>query len=211
MNRVLKFLMISDILVLTGFGLIDPILAIFFKENLVGGSILAAGIAGAIFLFVKSIVQLPFSRRVDKFTNKNRLKWLIVGSLIISLVPFIYLFVTHVYFLFLIQAIYGLGSGLAYPTWLGLWTTHLDKKKESFEWSLYSTITNLGVALTAGIGAVISEFIGFHFTFVFVGIISLVGCAILFNVDRRKHKIDIFMDLNYQKKRKLANVKGSTV
>ena len=45
MNRTIKLLMISDIFVITGFGLIDPILAIFIKENLTGGTIFAAGFA----------------------------------------------------------------------------------------------------------------------------------------------------------------------
>lgn len=206
MNRILKFLMISDVLILTGFGLINPILAIFFKENLVGGTILTAGIAGAIFLLVKSVVQLPFSKKVDRFSSKKKLKWLIIGSIIISSIPFIYLFVNNIYFLFLVQGIYGFGSGLAYPTWLGLWTTHLDKNKESFEWSLYSTITGLGVAITAAIGAAIAEFAGFEFTFIFVGIISLIGCFILFNAS--KNKTNNLNDLNYHKKRKSILIKN---
>ena len=46
----IKLLMISDIFLVTGFGLIDPILAIFIKENLIGGSIFAAGFASTLFL-----------------------------------------------------------------------------------------------------------------------------------------------------------------
>ena len=44
MNRIIKLLMISDVFVLTGFGLVQPILAIFIKDNLVGGTIFAAGL-----------------------------------------------------------------------------------------------------------------------------------------------------------------------
>ena len=52
--------MLSDIFVVTGFGLIAPILAIFIKEDLVGGTIFAAGLASTIYLVSKCIVQLPF-------------------------------------------------------------------------------------------------------------------------------------------------------
>ena len=83
MNKTLKFLMISDVLILTSFGLIDPILAIFFKENLIGGSIFIAGLAGMTFLLVKSAIQLPFSKWVDHSSYKKRLKWLIAGSFLI--------------------------------------------------------------------------------------------------------------------------------
>ena len=197
--------MISDILVLTSFGLVEPILAIFFKEDLVGGTILTAGLAGTIFLLVKSVIQLPFSKYVDSHSYKERLRWLIIGSFLVSMVPFIYIFSKHIYLIFLAQVVYGLGSGLAYPTWLGLWSTHLDKKKESFEWSLYSTMTGLGTALTAAIGAALAQFVGFNFTFLFVGVLSLIGCMMLFEIDRRKNKLEVLFASNYNKKRKLVH------
>ena len=36
MNRTVKLLILSDIFILTGFGLITPILAIFIKDDIVG-------------------------------------------------------------------------------------------------------------------------------------------------------------------------------
>lgn len=199
---MIKLLMFSDVFFMTGFGLIDPILAIFIKENLIGGTILGAGIASTLFLVTKCVVQLPFSRYVD--SHKNKVKWLIIGSLLIAIVPFIYIFAKHINYIFLAQILYGLGSGLAYPTWLGLWTTHLDRKHESFEWSLYSTLTGLGSAATAAIGAAIAEFIGFTYTFTFVGVMSLIGCAVLFGLEKKR----VAMKHNghsYHTKRKLIH------
>ena len=207
MNRVIKLLMISDVLVLTSFGLIDPILAIFFKEDLIGGTIFTAGLASTVFLIVKCSVQLPFSRYVDSSSYKKRLRWLIFGSFLISSVPFIYIFSKHIQMIFFAQIIYGIGSGLAYPTWLALWTTHLDKKRETFEWSLYSTLTGLGTAMTAAIGAGLSYLVGFKITFIFVGILSLTGCLILFGLERKKNKLKLFLDETYQKKRKIIDGK----
>jgi DHA1 family quinolone resistance protein-like MFS transporter len=59
MNRTIKLLMISDIFVLTGFGLIQPILAIFIKEGVAGGTIFTAGVASTLFLVTKSLVHSP--------------------------------------------------------------------------------------------------------------------------------------------------------
>lgn len=202
MNRVIKFLMISDILIFTSFGLIDPILAIYFKEDLIGGTIFMAGLASTIFLLVKSAVQLPFSKYIDSHTYSKRVSWLIFGAFLISCVPFIYIFAKHIYVVFLAQVVYGIGAGLSFPAWLGLWSTHLDKKKESFEWSLYSTLTGVGTAITAAIGGALAQYVGFNFTFLFVGILSLFGCLILFELDRRKNKADI-LGIHYHKKRKL--------
>lgn len=192
MNKVIKLLMISDILVLTGFGLIDPILAIFIKENLIGGTIFSAGIASTLFLLVKSLVQLPFSRYIDN--NKNKTGWLILGTLLVSLVPFIYIFSSSINWIYFAQIMHGLGSGLAYPTWLGLWSINLDRKRESYEWSLYSTLVGLGTALTAAIGAALAQYIGFKATFAIVGALSLIGCMILLSLHKESMKrgIEIF-------------------
>lgn len=203
MNRMIKILMISDIFVLTGFGLIDPILAIFIKENLYGGTIFFAGLASTLFLVTKSLVQLPFSRYVDNHDDK--INWLIIGTFLITLTPFIYLSAKTVKYIYLAQFIHGLGSGLAYPTWLGLWSTHLDKKHESFEWSIYSTFTGIGIAITASIGAAIAQFIGFKTTFIFVGILSLIGCLILFRLETHEKKITKVKITHYHRKRFIHN------
>ncbi|MDP3990328.1 MAG: MFS transporter [archaeon] len=195
MNKTIKLLMFSDISVVTGFGLIAPILAIFIKDNLVGGTIFAAGIASTLFFITKSIIQLPFSRYVDK--HEDKIKWLILGTFLVSSVPFIYIFAKSVIHIYIAQVIYGIGSGLAYPTWLGLWSVNLDKKHESFEWSLYSTLVSLGAAITATIGAAIAEFVGFTITFILVGIFSLIGCSILFGLERKLSRMT--------KKQKLKN------
>lgn len=178
MNRTLKFLMISDIFYGTGFGLVAPIVAIFIKEDLRGGSIFAAGIATTIFILIKSVVQLPFSRYVDRYDCK--LKWLKVGYALILFNPLIYIFADDMNYIYVAEAIHGIGSGLAFPAWLGLWSTHLDRGHESFEWSLYSTVVGLGSAATAAAGAAIAEFIGFNLTFVLVEIMTILGFIVLF-------------------------------
>ena len=55
MKRGLKLLILSDLFILMGFGLVAPIISIFINESLIGGSIAAAGLATTIFLITKSI------------------------------------------------------------------------------------------------------------------------------------------------------------
>lgn len=100
------------------------------------------------------------------------------------------------------EILHGIGSGLAFPTWLGLWSTNLDKNKESFEWSLYSTFVSIGTAITAVVGAAVAEFIGFNLTFVLVGVMSLIGCGILFKLQKgRIEKVSKEKMKGYLKKR----------
>jgi hypothetical protein len=161
MNRTTILLLISDVFVLTGFGLVQPILAIFIKENLVGGTIFAAGISSMIFIIAKSIIQLPLSNIVDTHQRSFRLRILMVGTFLESAVPFIYIFVNHVNFVYLAQAIQGLGSGLAYPSWVGIWSRSSDINHRSLDWSVYSALTGIGTGIAALLGAEIAQLFGF--------------------------------------------------
>jgi len=187
MNRTIKLLLFSSIFVDAGFGFVEPILAIFVKDNLVGGTIFTAGMASTVYLVTKSVLQLPFARYVDKHDDK--VKWLLVGTGAMVVVPFIYIFCNTVWSIYLAQFFLGLGSALAYPTWLGLWSTHLDKKRESFEWSLYSTTVGIGTAVTASLGAAIAQWFGFRLAFALVGVLTVCGFLILFRLQTKDVKL----------------------
>ena len=187
MNKKLLILILSDILILSSFGLIAPIFALFITENLEGGSIVAAGLATSIFLIVKSIVQLPLSKYfVDK--EKHKTRSLLLGTLLIIIVPFIYIFAKDVKTIFIAQAVYGFGAALAYPAWFSLFTTYIDKKHKGFEYTLWSTGVGIGAALAAFSGAKIAEVLGFPTLFFFVGIIALFGFLLLIVLDRIEMK-----------------------
>lgn len=199
-NLIVLILMISDAVVFTGFGLIEPVFAIFVNEDLIGGSILAAGIASTIFFLTKSILQLPFSRYVDKYDHAWHsphkhlsTKFLWLGMTLIAITPFLYFFSTHVYHIYLAQFLFGVGSALGYPTWLKLWELHLEKGSESFQWTLYSTVISISGAISATVGAGITQHLGFRVTFILVGIIALLGCGILLflNKDIRTSRFPI--------------------
>ena len=151
MNRTMKLLLLSDIFVLTGFGLIQPILAIYINDGgVTGGTMLTAGLASALFLFTKSLVQLPFGHYVDNQSGKA--KWLLLGTLLMACVPIIYITAHSIYQIYLAEMVYGLGSGLAYPTWLGLWSANLDQGKRKLPVVDLPTSTGIGTAATGAAG-----------------------------------------------------------
>ena len=186
MDKTIKLLILSDIFLITGFGLIDPFLAVFIKDRLINGSLMAAGFATTLFLITKSLVQLPFSKYIDN--HREKIKYLITGTLIVSIVPFIFVLASKMEHIYIAQVIRGIGAGLAVPTWLSLFTTHIDKGREGYEWSIYSTFVGLGIALSGLIGATIASFFGFKTAFIIVGILTLTGSSILFNLQIKSHK-----------------------
>ena len=183
MKSVIIFLIISDILILSAFGLINPIFGIFLKEGITGGSIAAAGIASTIFFLVKSVIQLPLSYYIDK--KRNKLGFLFFGTLIVVLVPLFYAFSPNIKFIFISQAVYGIGAAMAYPAWFSLFTMHLDRKHRGLEWSIWSTGVGIGIAITGYTGAKIAELWGFKNLFFVVSAVSFVGMLVLFFISKR--------------------------
>lgn len=182
MNKKLALLILSDILIVSSFGLIGPIFALFINQDL-AGSVLSAGIATAIYWGVKSTVQLPLSKYlIDKHKRKTQL--LLIGTFLIITVPLMYILAQDVKLIFLAQAVYGFGTALAYPSWFSLFTTYMDKKKKGFEYSLWSTSIGLGSGAAAFFGASIARVLGFRSLFLFVGAIAFAGFLILIFLDR---------------------------
>lgn len=180
-NRVIRFLTISDILMLSGWGLVNPIFAVFVTGQIKGGNVEMAGLAITISLLTKSLVQLPVARLIDKKRGEIDDFWvMIIGSLVISFSAFLYIFANAISHIFLIQIVNGFGSALSYPSWLAIFTRHVDTHKEGLEWSLYFTATDLGGALVAGLGGAIANYLGFQPLFLLVGLLSLLGTAFLF-------------------------------
>ena len=183
MNKKLLLLILSDVLILSSFGLIGPIFAIFIIGNLEGGTIVAAGLSTTIFLVVKSVVQLPLSKYfIDR--EKHKTRSLLFGTSLIILVPFIYLTAKSVYAIYAAQAIYGLGAAMAYPSWFSLFTTYMDKKHRGFEYTLWSTSIGVGTAVTAFFGAKIADLLGFRALFLVVGLVAFLGFTLLIVLDR---------------------------
>ncbi len=180
-NKIIRFLTISDILMLSGWGLINPIFAVFVTDQVQGGNVEMAGLAITVFLLTKCLVQIPTALVIDKKRGEIDDFWvMIIGSLIISLTAFLYIFARTVSHIFLIQVIGGFGAALSYPTWLAIFTRHVDNRREGLEWSLYYTTTDLGGALVAGLGGAIANYLGFQPLFLLVGLLSLLGTAFLF-------------------------------
>jgi MFS family permease len=182
-NRVIQFLTYSDILMLSGWGLVNPILAVFFTDKIIGGSVAIAGIASTIFFLTKSILQIPLARAIDAKKGEWDDFWImVIGSLLISVSAFSFMFARYPWHIYVIQVVNGLGCALSYPGWLAIFTRHIDRNHESLEWSLYYTAIDLGSALTAALGGFIASAFGYQNLFALVGILSLLGTAFLMGV-----------------------------
>ena len=179
-NGFIKIMILSDFTLFSAFGLIAPIFAIFSATTLAGGTIFKAALGSTVFLLVKSILQIPISKAIDKNHGEIDDYWTaVIGTYIIALVPFLYFVINSIPQLYIVQVIYGIGGALAFPGWIAMYTRHLDHGHEGFEWSLYNTTISVAVAITAAIGGYLVQDYGFRSIFLLVGSLGLVGATIL--------------------------------
>jgi len=178
-NKVVRILVLGDIMFFSAFGLIGPIFAIFITNQIVGATVATAGFAATINLLARALLQMPVARYIDRRKGeKDDFIFMVAGSTLISIVPFAYFFVSTPLHLYLAQVVLGIGGALANPGWYAIFTRHIDKNKEGTEWTLENVGVGLAAAGTAAIGGVLAQHFGFHNLFLIVGIVSLLGLII---------------------------------
>lgn len=182
-NPVIRVMIASDILILSAFGLLAPIFAVFVLESIEGGSAEIVGFAAMTTLLSRAIFQLPIAIYIDRQTGESDDFWInIIGSLGMSLIPLLYLFASLPFHLYAIQAIFGFFHALTFPSWKAIFTRHIDPHREGLEWAVFDTATDLGTAAAAATGGIIAVVFGFKALFVAVSLFSLLGTLLLLKI-----------------------------
>ena len=183
MHKVLRILILSDLFIIGSFGLVQPIFAVFMLQNVVGITLTGIGIAITIQLFTKSILQVLVAKWTDEEPGNVRELWtLFIGSILMSLVSFGYIWATNLSILYTLQFLYGLGGALAFPGWVVIYSRYIRAVKAGYEWSVYSTTVSLGTAATAAVGAYLAELYSFKLLFIIIGILSLIGASFIIHI-----------------------------
>lgn len=212
MNKSLRVLIISDLFIMSSFGLIQPIFSIFILNNIAGATIASAGMAITIQLFTKALFQIIVGKWTDtEKGNCRELYAMLAGSLLISIVPLGYLVCKNITDLYIIQILYGLGQALAYPSWKVLFNRYINQDKAGYEFSIYDTTVGFGIATTAAIGGYFAEIYSFLPLFIAVSILSFFGTMFLVYIFKHeltcRVQLPISIQLRFKKKQRLVRAK----
>lgn len=179
-NPVIKFLIISDTVIIGASGLLGPIFALFIEGFIEGGNEAVAGFAVGIYLFTKSILQIPIAYIIDKTKGEKDDFWfMFVFTILVSIIPLFYLIIRTPLELYIVQFILGLFTSFTFPTYMAIFTRHVDKEREAMEWGIYHTLIDITSAVFAAIGGYFAFVQGFSSLIITVVIISLIGSLIL--------------------------------
>lgn len=187
-NIIIKILILSDFLIFAAYQLFTPIFAIFISEK-ISADLEVIGIATGIFLFSKALFEMPVGIMIDKSKSENDdLLAAIVGTVLVGIVYFSYNFISSISQLYVLQGFLGLGGAIAYPGWYTIFTRHIDKGKEGFEWSLYDVLLGIGMAASAALGGFIADKYSFQVLFILVAMVTFSGALLLFLIKDRIYK-----------------------
>ncbi|MFC1625314.1 MFS transporter [Patescibacteria group bacterium] len=182
-NIVIRILTVSDVIIISSFGLISPIFAIFVTNTVKGGSVAVAGLAAGIYLITRSIFQIPLGILIDKIKGEKDDFWaMLIGSILFSIIPLFYLIISTPLHLYVVQFFYGIATAMVIPSWYAIFTRHIDKNYEGVEWGAYQTFVDLGAAGTAFLGGFLAQKFGFPPLFILVSFVSLIGSLFLLGV-----------------------------
>lgn len=179
-NKVIQILIYSDILIVSAFTIFSPVFAIFVNNQIIGASVRTVGFAIAIYWIIRTVVQLPIARFLDKYDGeRDEFLALLFGSFLFSAIPFLYIFVRYPWQIYVLHGIFGLADSLAASSYLSVFSRHLTLERMSFEWSLRSVFVGVGSAIAGAFGGTLADFWGFKSVFILIGILSFIGSIIL--------------------------------
>lgn len=178
-NKVIKFLILSDVALLAGLGFVTPIFAIFIADNIQGGDMRVAGFAASVYWITLSLVLIPFGRYLDRrLGEKDDLFFIVIGNTLAAFAVFGYIFSYlpwHIYFL---QGVYAIGMGMNIPGYTAIFTRHIDKGREAFSWSARAAFIGIGAGIAGSLGGLIAYRFGFDVLFIGIGILLLLSASL---------------------------------
>ncbi|KKQ23381.1 MAG: hypothetical protein A3G45_03195 [Candidatus Staskawiczbacteria bacterium RIFCSPLOWO2_12_FULL_37_15] len=183
-SKIIKVLITSDFFLNLGWGLLSPIFALFVLQKItIGDPAKAAEVAGfsaLAYWISKSLIEIPIGRFLDKHPGEKDDFWfMVIGLFIVGMVPIGYLFSTTPWQIYIFQIVHAVGMAMALPSWLAIFTRHIDKGKEAFEWSMETTSIGAGAGIAGGLGGIIASVLGFKILFIFVSVLTIFSAFLL--------------------------------
>lgn len=179
-NRIVKFMVLSDLIFWLGWGLIGPVFAIFILDNIKDGSAIVVGLATGVYWIIKSILRVPMGMLLDSLKGEKDDYWFMTGGLFIAaLVPFGYVYATQAWHLYLLETVHAVSMAMSLSGWSAIFSRHLDRGSEATEFGLDATSVGLGTGISGIIGGWAVTQFTFQQVFMATGFLGLVGAFFL--------------------------------
>jgi len=201
-NRVIQVLLVLLFVANVSAGLLEPFFAVFVVQSITGATMKTVGFTLAIIAITKSVIQVPLARRIDKRAGeKDDFYFLVAGSVPHVLYPVGLIFATASWHLYALAVLSGAGIAFFMAAYYSMFSHHIDRGSEGFEWSLFS-VWGLTISMAIGgiVGGVLADAVGFRWTFVVMAAFNLIASGLLLLLyplldDFKKKKLPLAMPL----------------
>jgi MFS family permease len=178
-NKIVFFLIKADFFFFSALGLVAPVFAVFLTDRLKDGSIEVAGFAVAIYWIAKAIFEIPIARFLDKRKGeRDDLIFLVIGYFVVGLIHFGYTQATLSWHIYILEFLYAIAMAIAMPGWSAIFTRHIDKGREGFDWSIEHVVYGVGVGITGALSGILVSKYGFNAVFIIAGVVAIIGSLI---------------------------------
>jgi MFS family permease len=180
-NRTVQILLVYLFIANLGASLFAPIFAIFITESIAGATIATVGFAIAISSLVKSSVQIPLSRFFDRTKGEmDEFYAMGFGSLLGICYMTSLTFVHEIWQLYALAIVVGLADGCLMASYYSLFSHHVDKNAQGFEWSLLSVFgLTASMAIGGALGGLIAQEIGFYRLFLIAAMLNSIATLLI--------------------------------
>jgi len=187
MHNIVKILLYSSIVHTFSLGLLGPIYAVFVQG--IGGNILSASSAWAIYCITIGILTIVFGKFEEELSWSRMLIW---GRILNTIGIVGYFFVSTVYQLFITEFVLGVAASIKDPAYDSLFSKFLTKKKVSLEWGYQWGFTGIFSGVAALIGGAIATIFGFKILFIFMAVSSIISVFIAALLLKKKTFAELF-------------------
>ena len=173
MKKEYKILLIAELIVNFGAGLIGPFYAVFVKG--IGGTILDMGLTISLFSFTTGLLIILVGRISDKL-DKSLVA--VLGYYIYAFGTLGYLLVAKPWQLFLLQIVFAIGVACLAGPLTALFSQYIQKKKAGAQWGLAEGGGHMVVAVAVFLGTFVVKWWGFEALFVIMFFVQIMGAVV---------------------------------
>ncbi len=168
-NNSLKILLFVSTTMTFVLGVFAPFYTLYVVK--LGGDIYSAGLSWAAFSIVSGVLMLSFT--VWETSVKDKKILYATGYFLRAVVFCMYIFVSSISELILVQILLGISFALSNPAFDALFMKHTDRNKEIAEWGGWEGFTAIATGCAAVVGGYAIENYGFISIFSIMALISL--------------------------------------
>ena len=181
MQRELRVLLFTSVLVNLAAGFFAPIYALFVED--IGGSLSDAGTAYSILAVITGVLIFFIGKWEDKIKHQERL---VIWGRFVTFVGFLgYLWVDSVLDLYLVHVVLGVSYALTVPAFQSLYSKHLDKGKYASQWGAWNSWVWIVTGISALAGGFLAEIYGFRVLFWLMAGFTGLGWVVSFMLRER--------------------------